>query len=249
MLLDRALHRLGLAQHECRQSGEYCAQRHQQQAEPPVEHQRERQQHQERYECGEVIAEEGDPQRPQRIGSLQHHLHQPTGMDVAVEGERQFQHVLEISGEHGVTPAMGEAVGIECDERAAEDVEYSEADPDQQQRDQLRPDRGRVGGLRIGERVDHASEQHRLGELSRRKRDVGAAEHPGEVLLRPQQSQHASIESNELHSAACLRFALRPIRMGHRQRGRARRLRRLASARSRTSRAPPGRRSSISLRS
>ena len=170
-------------------------------------------------------------------------------MDVAVEGERKFQHVPEISGEHRVAPAMGEAVGIEGDQRAANDVEHSEADPDQQQRNQIRPDRGRVGGLGLGERVDHPSEQHRLGELSRGKREVGAGEHPGEALLRPQQSQHASIESNELHSAACLRFPLRPIRMGHRQRGRARRLRRLASAKSRTSRAPPERRSSISLRS
>ena len=96
-------------------------------------------------------------------------------MDVAVKGEREFEHVLEISGEHRVAAAMGEAVGIEGDQRAAQDVEHSEADPDQQQRKQIRPDRGCVGGLGRGEGVDHAPEQHRFGELSRGKREIGAA--------------------------------------------------------------------------
>ena len=59
----------------------------QQQPESPVEDQPQRQQHEQRYEAGEVLAEERQPQPPQRIGPGQHDLHQAARMDAAVKAQ------------------------------------------------------------------------------------------------------------------------------------------------------------------
>ena len=86
-----------------------------------------------------MIAKEADPQAPQRVGALQHHLHQPAGMGIAVIGERQLQHVLEIAGQHDVAAAVRQPVGVERDQRAAGNREQAEAGPGGQQRAQVGP--------------------------------------------------------------------------------------------------------------
>ena len=75
----------GLADDQRGQRGEHDAQHDQQQRQPPVQEQRQRQQHEQRHEGGEMLAEERQPQPPQRIGAGEHHLHQPAGMRAAVE--------------------------------------------------------------------------------------------------------------------------------------------------------------------
>lgn len=67
--------------------------------------------------------EEAQPQPPQRIGALKHHLHQPAGMRAAVEGQRQLHDVFEIACEDGLTLAMCEAIRLQCDEGTAHDRE------------------------------------------------------------------------------------------------------------------------------
>ena len=62
--LDLALQLLGLVDHQRGQRREDDAEDDQQRGEPPVDEQRERQQHEQRDERGEMLAEEREPQRP-----------------------------------------------------------------------------------------------------------------------------------------------------------------------------------------
>ena len=178
--LDRALAGFGLAQHQRGEPGEDHAEHDQQQRQPPVQHQRQRQQHQQRHERGQMLAEEAEPQPPQRIRAGEHDLHQPAGMDAAVEAQRQLQDVLEVVGHHRVAAAMRQPVGVQRDERAADDGEEAEAHPGREQRDEIGPGRGAAVALRAGERIDDAAEQDRLGELRRGQRHVGDRQHPAE---------------------------------------------------------------------
>ena len=88
MLLDLALHAVGLAHHQRGQHREHHAQQEQQDRQPPVDVERQRQQHDQRDDRREMFAEETQPEPPQRIRALQHHLHQAAGMRAGVEGER-----------------------------------------------------------------------------------------------------------------------------------------------------------------
>ena len=81
-----------------------------------------------------MLAEKAEPQPPQGIGALQHHLHQPTRMNAGVIGERQLQHMLEIIGEYRLALAMGKPVGMQRHRRATADGEQPEHRPGQQQR-------------------------------------------------------------------------------------------------------------------
>ncbi len=182
--LDRALPGFGLAQHQRGQHGEHHAEHDQQQRQPPVQEQRQRQQHQQRNEGGEMLAEEAEPQPPQRIGAGEHDLHQPAGMDAAVIAERQLQDVLEIVGHHRVAAAVRQPVGMQRDQRAADDGEQAEAHPAAEQRHQIGPDRNAAPALGAGQRVDDAAEQDRLGELRGGQRHVGDGQHPAEPGLR-----------------------------------------------------------------
>ena len=105
----------------------------------------------------EVIAEEPDPEPPQRVGALQHHLHQPAGMGIAVIGERQLQHVFEIAGQDDVTAAMRQAVRVQRDQRAADNSEKPEASPGGKQHPQSRPRWKLAASLCAGQGVDDAA--------------------------------------------------------------------------------------------
>ena len=91
---------------------------------------RRRQQQDDKDEGGEMLAEERQPQPPQRVGAGQHHLHLPAGMRAGMIGERQLQHVLEIIRQHHVAALMGQPVGVPGDERGGDDHEQAEADPE-----------------------------------------------------------------------------------------------------------------------
>ena len=53
--------------------------------------------------------------------------------------------------------------------------------------------------LCAGERVDDLAEQHRLGELRDRQREIGDGQEPAEPPLLPEQPQHPDIQANEFH--------------------------------------------------
>ena len=94
-----------------------------------------------------MLAEKSEPQPPQRIGAVQHHLHQPAGMGAGVKGQRQLHDVLEIIGQHRLALAVRQLVGMQRNGRAAHDGEQAERDPCRQQR----PRRGRCN--RAGRRA------------------------------------------------------------------------------------------------
>ena len=198
MRLDLALHAVGLAHHHRRQHGEHYAQREQDDRQPPVDVERERQQHHQRQDRGKMLAEESEPEPPQRVGAVQHHLHQPPGMGAGVEGQRQLHDVLEIVGQHRLALAVRQLVGIERDERAARDGEQAERHPGAQQR----PGRirGQRAGLRLaGEHVDDLAEQHRLGELRAGQQQIGEGQNPAQPRLLAEQLEHAGVKAQHGH--------------------------------------------------
>ena len=90
---------------------------------------RERQQHEQRDERGEMLAEKRQPQSPERIDAGEHHLHQTARMRAAMERERELQHVLEIIVSTACLRRCDEPVGMERDQHAAADGEQAERDP------------------------------------------------------------------------------------------------------------------------
>ena len=187
MRLDLALHAVGLAHHQRGQHREHHAQHEQQDRQPPVDVERQRQQHHQRHDRGEMLAEESEPQPPQRIGAVQHHLHQPAGMGAGVEGQRQLHDVLEIVRQHHLALAVRQPVGMQRDGRAAQDGEQAEAAQaaSSGQADDDRPAPGRAGRRAI----DDAAEQHRFGELRAGQQQIGAGQDPAQPRLLAEQLQ------------------------------------------------------------
>jgi hypothetical protein len=142
-----------------------------------------------------------EPEPPERIGAGDHDLHQPAGVGAAVKAQRELQDMFEVVGEHGMTVAVREPVGIERHDRSACDGEQPEADPGRKQDREIAPRRSRALGLRTRERIDDPAEQYGFGELGGRERDVGGRQHPAEPCFRPEQLQNAHIELDEIHDA------------------------------------------------
>ena len=114
--------------------------------EPPIQEHRQGQQDEERHQRGEMLAEEAQPEPRHAVRAFQHHLQHASRMGRGVEGERQFEHVLEIIGHHGKPPAVGEPVRIERDQHAGADGEERECHPGDDQRHQDREGHGRRAG-------------------------------------------------------------------------------------------------------
>ena len=194
MRLDLALHAVGLAHHQRGQHGEHHAQHEQQDRQPPVDVERQRQQHHQRHDRGKMLAEESEPEPPQRVGAVQHHLHQPAGMGAGVEGQRQLHDVFEIIGQHRLALAMRQLVGVERDRGAAQDGEQAERHPGRQQRPGRR--RGQRAGCRLaGQHVDDLAEQHRFGELRAGQQQIGAGQNPAQPRLLAEQFEDAGVKA------------------------------------------------------
>ena len=82
--------------------------------------------------------------------AAEHHLHQPPGMGGAVKAQGELEHVLEIIRQHRLAPLMGELVGVERNERPADDEEQPEAHPGGDERRQPKPVERAAGALRAG---------------------------------------------------------------------------------------------------
>ncbi len=134
MRFDLALHAVGLAHHQRGQHREHHAESEQQDRQPPVDVKRQRQQHHQRHDRGEMLAEKSEPQPPQRVGAVQHHLHQPAGMGAGVERQRQLHDVLEIIRQHRLALPVRQPVGVQRDRRTAPYGEQAERRPGRQQR-------------------------------------------------------------------------------------------------------------------
>ena len=146
-----------------------------------------------------MLAEKSEPQPPQRVGAVQHHLHQAAGMGAAVEGQRQLQDMLEIAGQHRLALAMRQPVGVQRHRGAAPDGEQAEPRPGRQQR----PGGGGrvgIGRMTAGKHVDNAAEQHRLGELRAGQQQVGAGQDPAQPCLFAEQIEDADIEAKQGHA-------------------------------------------------
>src|SRR6478735_6068630 len=117
-------------------------------------------------------------------------------MGGAVEAEWKLQHVLEIVRQHDLAALVGEPVGIERNERPAQDEEQRKADPSGDERGELRPIRRAAEALRARQGIDDATEQHWLGEARGGERHIGERQNPAELPLRAEQAEHAGVEAN-----------------------------------------------------
>src|SRR5712691_6343240 len=122
-------------------------------------------------------------------------------MGGAVVGLRQLQNVLEIIGQDGEPPPVGQAIRKQRDQRAAENRKNAEPAPGAEQKQQIAPERSLPARLGAGERIDHLAEQHRLGELRDRERKVAAGENPAQLALGPEQGEHPRVQADEIHDA------------------------------------------------
>ena len=166
-----------------------------QQPETPVQEDGERQQDDESDERREMLAEETEPEPGHGARALQHHLQHAARMGGGVEGERQFEHVLEVIGHHGQAPAMGEPVRMQRDEGAGADGEQAEGDPGDDERHQHAEGHGRrARHLAPGEHVDDAPEQDRLRESGNGERHIGQREHRADAQIGPELSENADVK-------------------------------------------------------
>ena len=111
--------------------------------------------------------------------------------------------MLEIHRPHRLVLPVGEAVGMQRNERAADNDEKTEGDPGTHEEHQLGPGQLREMPLRVGKRVDNAPEQDGLDEHRTGKREVRQGKHPAQGGLAPKQFEHAHVEMNKLHGFPC----------------------------------------------
>ena len=97
---------------------------------------------------------------------------------------------LEGAGHRREPAAVGEAVGGGGDERAGEDAEEPEAGPEADDAEGAGP---------AGQRVDHAAEEDRLGELDDGEQDAGHGERDRERPLGGEQRDGAAVDGERGH--------------------------------------------------
>ena len=122
-------------------------------------------------------------------------------MRAGVVAQRKLEHVLEEHRSHHLVLAMCEPIGVERDERAANDGEQGEADPGSEQQHQVPQLEVRDTGLGIGQGVDDPPEQERFHEHGGGERQIGQRQYPAQTGLPPEQFQHAEVETEEFHVA------------------------------------------------
>src|SRR5262249_47903567 len=102
--------------------------------------------------------------------------------------------------QNDVTAAMGEAIGIECNQRSAGDGEKAEACPGSKQCCKMRPLRNLASCLGSCQCIDDAAQQHRFGKLCGRKGNGGDRQPPSQWSLGAKQSENAPIETKNIHA-------------------------------------------------
>ena len=176
----------------------------------PVHEEGERQQHDDRDIGRELLAEEAQPQAEQRVRAAEHDLHQPAGMDVAVERQRQRQHVAEIAVHDGEAVAVRHALGVQRDGDVGRDARP------RRRRTRCRsscaacgPERVGRQLVRLGQHADDAAEQHGIEELQPGDDQVGDAQHDRQPLVAAERRQHAAVDLEEAHASTTNACAMR----------------------------------------
>ena len=89
---------------------------------------------------------------------------------------------------------MRQAVGLQRDENGDGNRKQAEADPGGEQRAARSPNASAAAcRLRAAQAVDDAAEQHRLGELRARQREIGERQKDRDALLAAEQAKDADI--------------------------------------------------------
>ena len=120
-------------------------------------------------------------------------------MGAGVIGERQLQDVLVKIGQNEIAAPVRQPVGEPCHQRGGNDDEQPEADPRADQRRERPRRRPERRGQRPGQRIDDTAEQHRLGKLRDRERDVGERQSPRKRGVGFQQTKDAQIDAEKGH--------------------------------------------------
>src|SRR5215217_1736863 len=120
-----------------------------------------------------MLAEESEPQAPQRVGAGHHHFHQPAGMSAGVIGKRKLQDVLEKRRSHYLILTVREPIRMERNQRAGEEGKKREANPGAEQELQAVPIEISGTGLAVGQGIDDAAEQDGFYEQGAGQVEVG----------------------------------------------------------------------------
>ena len=122
-------------------------------------------------------------------------------MGGAVKAHRQIEHMLEIEPHGGEPPAMREPVGVKPDEDRAQDREEREADPGDDERQEI-AEAGhlmcRLAGIHP---VDDAAEKDGFGELRRGEAERSDHEPYAQSEFMPEQAHGAKIDAGQGHIA------------------------------------------------
>ena len=177
--LDRALAGAGLADDEDAQRELGDREDAEDRGHAGVEADRGRDQQQDRDDGGQLLAQDGEPEAEERVGAGEDGADDGAGAALGVPGDG----ALEGAGHRREPAAVGEAVGGGGDERAGKDAEEPEAGPEADQAEGAGP---------AGQRVDHAAEEDRLGELGDGEQDAGHDERDRERPLGGEQRDGAA---------------------------------------------------------
>jgi hypothetical protein len=197
--LDGALRAVRAAEHDQSQESDRGYQHDQQRAKPPVQEQRERQEHEKRCKGRKVLAQEREPQAEQGVGALPHDFELPARVRGSMKRARQPEHVLEILTHRGQPTALRESVGMQRDQNAGADAHDGDQPPDAEERERVPPGLLRRARRAAGKRVDDPPEQQRTDEGHAREGEIGQDQRDREALLRREQHQHSAIDLKEAH--------------------------------------------------
>jgi hypothetical protein len=126
-------------------------------------------------------------------------------MRAAVERMGQPQDMLEVLAHCRQATALGEAVGVQRDQNAGTNPAYPEQAPQAEQQKDLLPRLMALPCAAVGQGIDDAAEQQRTEEADRGERCVGQRQRDREAALRPEQGQHAAVQSKEAHLETSIR--------------------------------------------
>ncbi len=121
-------------------------------------------------------------------------------MGFGVVAQRKLQHMLEIHGSHGLVLAVRETVGMERDQRAADNDEKTKPDPSADEHHQIRPGQVCKVTLRNGKGIDDASEQDWFNEHGGGERQIGDCQNPAKTGFAAEQLEHPDIEADKFHA-------------------------------------------------
>ena len=122
-------------------------------------------------------------------------------MDIAVEGQRQRQHVAEVAVHDLQAVAVRHALGMQRGRDVGGDGRRADREPDAQQNGGLRPKLVRRQRVGARQQPDNPPEQHRVQELQPGHDDVRHAQHDRQALVGPQDRKSLPVDFDETHDA------------------------------------------------